>query len=203
MNPNPKLVLASSSTYRQLLLKRLRLPFEVITPDIDETPQSDEPPAELARRLAREKSLHVAKHQPDAWVIGADQVGVLIGEDKIHILPKPGDFASGLRQLQLMRGQTLHFFTAIALSNNAKGELHEALDITRITMRSDLNDEQLARYLELDRPYDCAGSAKAESLGIVLMESIDSQDPTALIGLPLIALTKLLRICGLDPLFSP
>ena len=186
---NPLLILASTSAYRKELLARLRIPFEVVSPKVDETPLTGESTLELALRLANAKAAAVSKEHPHAWVIGSDQVADLCGA----AIGKPGNFERALAQLQLMRGQTVTFHTALCLM---KGDIQTTLNIsTEVTFRK-LSDDVLESYLLAEEPYDCAGSAKSEGLGITLLESIQSDDPTALIGLPLIALTGLLRDAG-------
>jgi septum formation protein len=186
---NPALILASTSAYRKELLERLRIPFEVVSPQVDETPLTGESTLELALRLANAKATAVSKEHPNAWVIGSDQVADLCGA----AIGKPGNFERALAQLQLMRGQIVTFHTALCLM---KGETQTTLNIpTAVTFRK-LADDVLESYLLAEEPYDCAGSAKSEGLGITLLESIQSDDPTALIGLPLIALTGLLRDAG-------
>ena len=186
---NPLLILASTSVYRRELLERLRIPFEVVSPQVDETPLTGESTLELALRLANAKATAVSKEHPNAWVIGSDQVADLCGA----AIGKPGNFERALAQLQLMRGQIVTFHTALCLM---KGETQTTLNIpTAVTFRK-LADDVLESYLLAEEPYDCAGSAKSEGLGITLLESIQSDDPTALIGLPLIALTGLLRDAG-------
>jgi septum formation protein len=186
---NPPLILASTSVYRRELLQRLRIPFEVISPKVDETPLTGESTLDLALRLANAKAAAVAKDHPTAWVIGSDQVADLCGA----AIGKPGNFERALAQLQLMRGQTVTFHTALCLM---KGDTQTTLNIpTEVTFRK-LSDDVLENYLRAEEPYDCAGSAKSEGLGISLLESIKSDDPTALIGLPLIALSGLVRVAG-------
>jgi septum formation protein len=186
---NPPLILASTSVYRRELLQRLRIPFEVISPQVDETPLTGESTLNLALRLANAKAAAVAKEHPHAWVIGSDQVADLDGA----AIGKPGTFEKALAQLQIMRGQTVTFHTALCLM---KGDIQTTLNVpTEVTFRK-LPDDVLETYLLTEKPYDCAGSAKSEGLGISLLESIKSDDPTALIGLPLIALTGLLRDAG-------
>ena len=186
---NPPLILASTSVYRRELLQRLRIPFEVISPNVDETPLNSESTIDLALRLANAKAAAVAKEHPHAWVIGSDQVADLCGA----AIGKPGNFERALAQLQLMRGQTVTFYTALCLM---KSDVQTTLNVpTEVTFRK-LPDDVLESYLLAEEPYDCAGSAKSEGLGISLLESIKSDDPTALIGLPLIALTGLLRDAG-------
>ena len=186
---NPPLILASTSVYRRELLERLRIPFDVVAPKVDETPLTGESTLDLAFRLAQAKAAAVAKEHPHAWVIGSDQVADLCGA----ALGKPGNFERALAQLQLMRGQTVTFHTALCLM---KGESQTTLSVpTEVRFRK-LADDILESYLLAEEPYDCAGSAKSEGLGISLLESIQSNDPTALIGLPLIALSGLLRDAG-------
>lgn len=186
---NPPLILASTSVYRQELLKRLRIPFDVISPKVDETPLASESTLDLALRLAHAKAHAVATQFPDTWVIGSDQVADLCGA----AIGKPGNFDRALAQLQLMRGQTVTFYTALCLM---KGVSQTTVCVpTEVTFRK-LPDDVLENYLHTEEPYDCAGSAKSEGLGISLLEAIKSDDPTALIGLPLIALTGLLRDAG-------
>lgn len=186
---NPPLILASTSVYRRNLLERLRIPFEVISPKVDETPLTGESTLALALRLAYAKANAIAKTHPDAWVIGSDQVADLDGA----AIGKPGNFERALAQLQLMRGATVTFHTALCLM---KGTTQTTVNVpTEVRFRK-LSDEVLESYLLAEEPYDCAGSAKSEGLGISLLEAIKSDDPTALIGLPLIALTGLLRDAG-------
>lgn len=189
-NPKaPSLILASTSVYRRELLTRLHIPFEVISPKVDETPLTGESTLDLALRLAHAKAEAVAQQHPENWVIGSDQVADLCGA----AIGKPGNFERAMAQLQLMRGQTVTFHTALCLM---KGDTHTTISIpTEVTFRK-LSDAVLENYLLAEEPYDCAGSAKSEGLGISLLESIKSDDPTALIGLPLIALTGLLRDAG-------
>lgn len=191
-SPRP-LILASTSRYRRELLERLRLPFSVAAPEVDETPHSGESPVTLATRLAKAKARAVSANHPGSVVIGSDQVAMLDGQT----LGKPGSFERALAQLQAMRGRTVEFHTAVALDDGARVEVQDV--VTRCVLRP-LSDQALTAYLQAETPYDCAGSAKAEALGIALMERIDSDDPTALIGLPLIALTRMLAGFGLDPL---
>ncbi|MBY0556219.1 MAG: Maf-like protein [Burkholderiaceae bacterium] len=189
-------MLASSSSYRKELLSRLRLPFEVAVPDIDETPLAGESPDATALRLAREKAAAVAARLPGWLVIGSDQVATLDGAQ----IGKPGDHARALAQLQQMRGRTVVFHTALCLWDGRDGSYQ--LDEIRAHVRfRDLPDAELDAYLRIEQPYDCAGSAKNEGLGIAILERIDSDDPTALTGLPLIALTGMLRNVGM-PFFT-
>ena len=188
-NSAKKLILASTSVYRRELLDRLRIPFDVISPKVDETPLPGESTVDLALRLAKAKAAAVAKDHPEAWVIGSDQVADLCGA----AIGKPGNFERAMAQLQLMRGATVTFQTALCLMH---GDVETTVNIpTQVTFRK-LGDDVLEAYLLAEEPYDCAGSAKSEGLGISLLESIKSDDPTALIGLPLIALSGLLRDAG-------
>jgi septum formation protein len=189
------LILASTSRYRRELLQRLRLPFDVVAPAVDETPQVGETPAALAVRLALAKAREVAARHPAAVVIGSDQVADLDGEP----IGKPGSHARAVEQLRRMRGRVVVFQTAVAVVRQDAGFERALLAPVRVRFRP-LSDAHIERYLSLEQPYDCAGSAKAETLGISLLESIDSDDPTALIGLPLIRTCALLREAGLDPL---
>ena len=186
------LVLGSTSVYRRELLQRLRLPFSVAAPAVDETPLPGEPPAQLAQRLALAKAHAVATLHPEAVVIGSDQVADLAGQP----LGKPGDHARATAQLQRMRGHTVVFHTAVAVVCHASGFVQTDLAPVRVRFR-ELSDAEIERYLRAEQPYDCAGSAKSEGLGISLLEAIDSDDPTALIGLPLIRTCRLLRAAGL------
>ena len=186
------LVLGSTSRYRGELLQRLRIPFEVHAPEVDETPRSDEAPATLAVRLALEKARAVARNWPSAVVIGADQVADLNGQP----LGKPGNHARATEQLRQMRGRTVIFQTAVAVVCVDTGFEQGSLAAVRVKFR-DLSDNEIENYLLAEQPYDCAGSAKSEGLGIALLESIDSDDPTALIGLPLIRTCALLRAAGI------
>jgi len=194
-SPPPRLILGSTSRYRRELLTRLRLPFEVEAPGVDETPRPGEAPAALAQRLALEKARAVAARHPRDVVIGSDQVADLAGEP----LGKPGDHARAVAQLQRMSGQRVVFQTALAVVRRDTG--FEAVDLAAVsvTFRT-LSDTEIETYLRLDEPYDCAGSARSESLGVALLSAIDSDDPTALVGLPLIRTCALLRAAGLDPL---
>jgi septum formation protein len=187
------LILASTSRYRRELLARLLLPFEVHPPEVDETPLPEESPSTLAERLALEKALAVARRFPEAVVIGSDQVADLGGEP----LGKPGDHARAAAQLRRMRGQTLVFQTAVAVVCQASGFSQRELAPVRVTFRN-FSDAAIERYLLAEQPYDCAGSAKSEGLGIAMLDAIDSDDPTALVGLPLIRTANMLRAAGID-----
>ncbi|NQW69344.1 MAG: septum formation protein Maf [Betaproteobacteria bacterium] len=186
---NSPLILASSSIYRRELLERLRIPFKIISPQVDEVPLAGESTLNLALRLAHAKAAAIAKQHPNAWIIGSDQVADLCGA----AIGKPGNFERALAQLQLMRGQTVTFHTALCLMN---GDTESTICVPTEVVFRNLSDEILESYLLAEEPYDCAGSAKSEGLGISLIESIKSDDPTALIGLPLIALSGLLRDVG-------
>ncbi|TSE28581.1 Maf-like protein YceF [Tepidimonas thermarum] len=188
--PRP-LILGSTSAYRRELLARLRLPFDTAAPDVDETPLPGEAPADLARRLARAKAQAVARRHPQAIVIGSDQVADLDGAG----LGKPGSHARAVAQLRAMRGRTVRFHTALAVVCAATGYAAEDVAVVEVRFR-DLSDAEIERYLQAERPYDCAGSAKSEGLGIALLEAIVSDDPTALVGLPLIRTARLLRAAG-------
>ncbi len=190
-SPARRLVLGSSSRYRQELLSRLRLPFDTASPDVDETPVPGESPAALALRLALAKAREVARRHPDAVVIGSDQVADLNGEP----LGKPGTHERAVAQLRRMRGQTVVFQTALAVVCLAPGFEQSDLAAVRVVFR-DLGDAEIEHYLRSETPYDCAGSAKSEGLGIALLDRIDNDDPTALVGLPLIRTCRLLRAAG-------
>jgi septum formation protein len=186
-----EVVLGSTSRYRRELMERLRLPFTVAAPDVDETPLPGEAPKTLALRLALAKALAVATLHPEAVVIGSDQVADLAGQ----ALGKPGEHQRAVAQLRQMRGQTVIFQTALAVVCLATGFEQVDLAEVRVVFR-DLSDAEIEAYLQAEKPYDCAGSAKSEGLGIALLESIDNDDPTALIGLPLIRTARLLRLAG-------
>ena len=187
------LILASTSRYRRELLNRLHLPFDVQPPEVDETALDGETPRELAERLALEKARAVAARFPEAVVIGSDQVADLAGE----ALGKPGDHARATAQLRRMRGQTLVFQTAVAVVCEATGFVQRDLAPVRVVFR-ELSDAAIEQYLQAEQPYDCAGSAKSEGLGIALLSAIDSDDPTALVGLPLIRTCRMLRAAGVE-----
>jgi septum formation protein len=189
----PRLILASTSAYRRELLARLRLPFEVMAPEVDETPHAGETPEATALRLARAKAEAVAARAPESLVIGSDQVATLDGEQ----IGKPGSHAAALAQLQKMRGRRVVFHTALCLWDGRSRQAQVENVQTFVTFR-DLPDSELDAYLRIEQPYDCAGSAKNEALGIAILERIDSTDPTALTGLPLIALTGMLRQAGVS-----
>jgi septum formation protein len=185
------LILGSTSRYRKELLSRLGLPFEVAAPEVDETPQPNEAPKDLALRLALAKARAVACKYPDAVVIGSDQVADLEGQ----ALGKPGNHTNAVKQLQRMRGKTVIFQTALSVICVATGFEQTDLAAVRVTFR-DLTDAEIEAYLKAEEPYDCAGSAKSEGLGIALLATIENDDPTALVGLPLIRTCHMLRAAG-------
>lgn len=196
----PRIILASSSPYRQELLARLQLPFIARAPEIDETAIKSEAAADTAQRLALQKARAVAQHHPDAIIIGSDQVASL---DGLHI-GKPGNHAAALQQLQLMRGREVIFHTALCVIDQRDGQHKPTKSVvlidniqTKVLFRN-LDDEELDAFLRIEQPYDCAGSAKNEALGITVIEKISSDDPTALTGLPLIRLTSMLRSLGVS-----
>jgi septum formation protein len=193
----PLLILASTSPYRRELLQRLRLPFEVCAPGVDEDARAGEAPRDLAQRLALAKAHAVAARRPDAVVIGSDQVAELDGQ----ALGKPGSHERAVAQLQRMRGRRVAFHTAVAVVRPAAGFEAARLVSVQVAFRR-LDDGEIEHYLRAEQPYDCAGSAKCETLGIALLESIESDDPTALVGLPLIRTCELLRLAGVDPLHT-
>jgi septum formation protein len=195
MSREPELILASTSRYRRELLERLRLPFRALSPETDETALPGEAPAALAERLALAKARALARRFPDAVVIGADQVADVDGS----ALGKPGDHARAVAQLRAMSGRTIVFQTALAVVREATGFAEVRRVPVPVRFRR-LDDAEIEFYLRTEQPYDCAGAAKCETLGIALLEAIESDDPTALIGLPLITTCALLRAAGLDPL---
>jgi septum formation protein len=186
------LVLGSGSAYRRELLSRLGLPFDVCSPDVDETPLAGEAPLALAQRLALDKARAVAQQYPKHVVIGSDQVADLHGTP----LGKPGTHPRAVEQLQRMRGQTVQFHTALVVVHHATGLCFQDTATVHVVFRH-YSDEEIERYLQREQPYDCAGSAKSEGLGIAMLDRIDSDDPTALIGLPLIRTARMLRQAGL------
>ena len=186
------LILGSTSTYRRELLSRLRIPFEVVAPEVDETPNPHEAPAQLACRLAMVKARAVAFRFPQSVVIGSDQVADLDGE----AIGKPGAHEAAVAQLQRMRGKRVVFQTAVAVVCEETGFAQVELAVVEVFFRT-LADAEIEAYLRAEQPYDCAGSAKSEGLGIALLDSIESDDPTALVGLPLIRTSRLLRAAGL------
>lgn len=190
-----QLILASTSTYRRELLGRLRVPFDVVAPDVEEVAMAGEVPVDLARRLAWAKAQCVADRYPHAWVVGSDQVaecdGVAMG--------KPGSHERAVEQLMTLSGRSVRFHTAVAVVRR-QAQFAEVICVPVDVQFRVLAPLDIETYLRLDRPYDCAGSARCETLGITLLEAIESSDPTALIGLPLIATTRLLRAAGWDAL---
>ena len=192
---NKPLILASSSIYRQQLLQRLRLPFTAVSPDIDETPRPTEHAADTALRLAEQKARALAGRFPDALIIGSDQVAILNGE----AISKPGNHANAVQQLTAASGRSVYFHTALCLLNSGNAEVQTKIASNEVKFRR-LTAEQIERYLRAEKPYDCAGSAKCEGLGIALIESIRGDDPNALIGLPLIELTTMLMRAGVSVL---
>lgn len=192
------LVLGSTSRYRRELLQRLQIPFEVASPEVNECPLPGESPRGLAQRLALVKARAVAQFFPRAVVIGADQVADLNGQP----LGKPGTHDRAVAQLRQMRGQIVVFQTAVAVVCLESGFQQSSLASVRVTFR-DLTDDEIENYLHVEQPYDCAGSAKSEGLGIALLKSIESDDPTALVGLPLIRTCKLIRAAGVALLANP
>lgn len=190
-----RIVLASGSPYRRALLERLEIPFEVVVPDVDESPLPDEPAYDMARRLAQAKARAAAACVSGALVIGSDQVAEVDGLK----LGKPGDHANAVRQLREVRGKRVVFHTALCLLNSASGAIQLACVPTSVQFRR-YTDEEIERYLTRERPYDCAGSARIEGLGIALVEGLSSEDPTALIGLPLMQVVTMLANEGVHVL---
>jgi septum formation protein len=190
-----QLILASSSPYRANILKRLGQPFDQLSPEIDESPETGESPKRLVQRLAEQKARAVAQRRPDGLIIASDQVAVFHG----RILGKPGSLERAAEQLRLFSGQTILFYTSVALFNARSGRLHMDLAVTEVVFR-DLEEQQILSYLHKEQPYDCAGAFKSEGLGAALLAKIVSDDPDALIGLPLLRLITMLKSEGLDPL---
>lgn len=193
--PSRPLVLGSTSPYRRELLSRLHLPFEVAAPDVDETPLAGESPAQIAHRLALAKARAVAANFPQAVVIGSDQVADMEGEP----LGKPGTHENAVAQLRRMRGRTVVFQTAVAVVCVATGFEQSELAPVKVKFRM-LGDDEIEAYLRAERPYDCAGSARSEGLGIAILDAIESDDPTALVGLPLIRTCRMIRAAGVKVL---
>jgi len=189
---NRKLILGSTSIYRREMLSRLRIPFNVVSPEVDETPHPSETPQQLACRLAMAKARAVAARHPSSIVIGSDQVADLDGVP----LGKPHTHDRAVAQLRRMRGKTVIFQTAVAVVCQEAKFAQMDLAQVKVTFR-DLSDTEIEAYLLAETPYDCAGSAKSEGLGIAILESIDNDDPTALVGLPLIRTCRMLRAAGL------
>jgi len=182
------LVLASSSTYRSELLSRLQLPFEIISPNVDETPLANESARATSVRLAQEKARVAAESFPDALIIGSDQVALLEGRQ----IGKPLNHDTAVKQLREMRGKTTRFYTALALLNSKTGHMQTEVAENLVTLR-ELSDEEIEGYLLKELPYHCAGSAKSEGLGIALISKMTGDDPNALVGLPLILLVEMLH----------
>lgn len=195
MSTRPRLILASTSRYRRELLERLRLPFDVVAPQVDEAARAGETPAALAERLAHAKAAAVAARHPEAVVIGSDQVAELDGA----AIGKPGSHARAVEQLRAMRGRAVVFHTAVTVMRAAGGFERSVRVPVTVRVRR-LDDAEIEHYLRTEQPYDCAGSAKCETLGIALLDAIESDDPTALVGLPLIRTSAMLREAGIDPL---
>ena len=191
--PPPSLVLASTSPHRRVLLTRLGLPFSWSAPGVDETRSLHEPVTGYAQRLSRAKAEAVAAKHPGALIIGSDQAAEREGE----IIGKPGDHARAVAQLTASSGKYMKFHTGLCLIDTRDGTRHEHVDVTRVIFRK-LDAAEIERYLRTEKPYDCAGSFKSEGQGISLFEGIESEDPSALVGLPLIALCRFLRECGLE-----
>jgi len=189
----PQLVLASTSTYRRELLERLHIPFSVVAPNVDESPLQGELPEQTAVRLAQAKAAKAAGQWADALVIGCDQVAALDGAQ----LGKPRTHENAFRQLKLMRGKTAEFYTAVCLLNTGTGHAQIKVIPYQVRFRN-FSDEQIANYLRKEAPYDCAGGAKIEGLGVALIEAMYGEDPWALIGLPLIALVEMLKNEGVE-----
>lgn len=193
-----ELILGSSSRYRAELLQRLGLKFRTASPDIDESPQADETPQALALRLGREKAAAIAARHPGAWVIGSDQVATLDGRTPIG---KPGSVERALEQLRQASGRTLQVYTSVSLQHAASGFERTLLDQVQVQFRV-LNDSQIRHYIDIEKPLDCAGSVRSESLGVALLAKVSNQDPSALVGLPMILLCELFSSAGID-LLSP
>jgi septum formation protein len=190
----PALILASTSAYRRALLERLGLPFRTLSPGVDETPRPGEPAHSLVSRLALAKANAVAAAEPAAWVIGSDQAAIRDGEPD-RILGKPGSVERCIAQLEASSGRVVEFLTAVAVVRHSDGATHQFLDSTRVRFRA-LDRETIERYVTRESPLDCAGGFRSEGLGIALFEAIESVDPTALVGLPLIRLAATLREVG-------
>ena len=192
--PQRPLILGSTSRYRKELVERLNIPFTTHSPEADETPLPGEAPGALAMRLAIAKAHAVAEQFPDAIVIGSDQVSDLNGQP----MGKPGTHERAVEMLRAMCGQTVMFHTAVAVVCKATGFEQSDVAVIKTVFRSDLTDDAIERYLRAEQPYDCAGSAKSEGLGISLLDAIHSDDPTALIGLPMIRTCRMVRAAGIQ-----
>jgi len=188
MEQNMKIILASSSIYRKSMLERLNLGFEIAIPNIDETAKEDELPSQLVMRLSCQKAKKIGESHANALIIGSDQIACL---DR-QVLGKPGSRENAIRQLQRMSGQTIIFFTGLCLFNSESKESQSAIIPYEVCFRA-INNDEIKRYLDMDTPYDCAGSFKSEKSGITLIKKMRGDDPTALMGLPLISLTEMLR----------
>ncbi|HKU45260.1 MAG TPA: Maf family nucleotide pyrophosphatase [Burkholderiales bacterium] len=195
MAQHRRLVLASSSASRKALLERLGLPFECVAPGIDEAPLEREAPSATAKRLSVAKAKAVGQSHRGALIIGSDQVASSGGRR----YDKPGDHANAARQLRELSGKTAEFHTAVSLLDSDSGQLQTRVVLCRVLFRT-LDEARIQAYLEKEKPWDCAGSAKSEGLGIALIARIDTEDPTSLIGLPLIALSEMLERAGMSPL---
>lgn len=191
--PAPALILASTSRHRRMLMERLGLPFTAVAPGVDETRSAREPVEQLVQRLSRAKAEAVASRHPGALIIGSDQAAERDGE----ILGKPGDHATATAQLKAASGKYMKFHTGLCVIDTRDGRIHEHTDVTRVAFRR-LSDAEIERYLQAEKPYDSAGSFKSEGLGISLFDGMESNDPSALVGLPLIMLCKFLRNAGLE-----
>ena len=187
-----RLILASSSKYRKMLLQRFGIPFECLSPDIDESRNNDESPAELVGRLADEKAASICRENPAAIVIGSDQIAVFENQ----LIGKPGSYQPAMKQLATFSGRVVEFLTAVSVQCLASGFTEAHIDTTRVHFRK-LESGEIERYLNTEKPFDCAGAFKVESLGITLFERVASKDPTALVGLPLIRTAAMLRRAGL------
>ncbi|HHQ41224.1 MAG TPA: septum formation inhibitor Maf, partial [Chromatiales bacterium] len=192
--PRPPLVLASTSPYRRELLARLGLPFEVEAPEVDEAPLAGEAPEALVRRLSEAKARAVAARRPGAVVVGSDQVAVIDGE----VLGKPGGPERAREQLRRASGRAVDFLTGLAVLDTRDGRLQLAVVPFRVVFRP-LDEARIEAYLRHDEPWNCAGSFRSERLGVALFERMEGDDPTALMGLPLIRLVRMLEAVGLDP----
>jgi septum formation protein len=195
---NPRLILASASSYRASLLARLGIAFATESPGIDEAPIAGEPPRARALRLAHAKAVVASSRAPEAWVLASDQVAVCGGE--VH--DKPGDADRCRDQLRASSGRAVEFHTAVVLLRGRPQAVLEHVDFTRVRFRP-LAESEIARYVEIDRPFDCAGGFRSEGLGAALLQSIETEDPAALIGLPIIWVAQALREAGLNPLAPP
>ena len=190
-----KIILASSSSYRQSILKKLHIPFSCVAPNIDESSVATESISEQVARLAKNKALTIAtqKAHVNSYVIGSDQLASFDGQ----VLGKPGDFATAKQQLLMCSGKTVRFYTGLCLIHSAKNQLSHIVETFDVTFKT-ITESQISTYLQIEQPYDCAGSFKCEGLGIALFESLDGRDPNTLIGLPLIALMDLFNTMSVD-----